>query len=142
MSTSYRPSKIFILVAAACLVWIGLLSLAFMAISGMALSAGWIFAGALVFALAVWTVVMLKEIRQAILLPDFSAFGRRGNDGFEMAGTSTVSRPRSGIMDRTFTGRRWTAPRSRYKVRPRKVRSRWMETAGQRQAAEIFHPDV
>lgn len=54
-----------ILLAATCLAWVGILSLAFMAFTGSGISAGWIFAGALFAALAVWVVLMLRELQHA-----------------------------------------------------------------------------
>lgn len=57
-----------ILLAGASLGWIGLLATAFMAFTGSGVTAAWIFAGALVFALIVWTVVMAGEFRGARLL--------------------------------------------------------------------------
>lgn len=66
LSCPFLPSKVFVLLAAACLGWIGLLSLAFVFFMGTGVSAGWIFAGALVLALAIWAVVMFGEFRRAI----------------------------------------------------------------------------
>ncbi len=112
-----------ILLVAACLVWIGLLSLAFVIFSGTAVSAGWIVAGALVSAVVVWVLVMLREIRNAIKLPDFSAYGKR-DESLETIEKSTVTRPGLGIADRTFTGRRGLMPNRSHKTRPRKLRSK------------------
>ena len=52
-----------ILLAATCLAWVGILSLAFMAFTGSGIAAAWIFAGALIAALAVWVVLMIRELR-------------------------------------------------------------------------------
>lgn len=66
------PSKVLVLLTAACLVWIGLLSLAFVFVMGTGASAGWIVAGLLFCALLVWAVVMRGEYRNAIdLTEDF-----------------------------------------------------------------------
>lgn len=63
-----------ILLAAACLVWIALLSLGIVWLMGMGISAGWIIAGALLFALVVWIVVMAGEFHNAIdLTGDFES---------------------------------------------------------------------
>ena len=59
-----------ILLAVSCLAWIGLLSLAFVFFFGTAISAGWILGGALLLAVTVWIVVMFREIRDAIEIPD------------------------------------------------------------------------
>lgn len=59
-----------ILLAAACLVWVAILTGAFMAFSGSGVGAGWIFAGALVLALAVWVVVMFREFLHALGWPE------------------------------------------------------------------------
>jgi hypothetical protein len=59
------PSKMLILLAATCLAWVGILSLAFMAFTGSGISAGWIFAGALIAGLAVWVALMFREIQNA-----------------------------------------------------------------------------
>ena len=68
LSSSLLPSKVFVLLAAACLGWVGLLSLAFMFLMGTGVSAGWIFGGAMVLVLAIWVVVMFGEFRRAIEL--------------------------------------------------------------------------
>jgi uncharacterized protein (DUF58 family) len=52
-----------ILLAATCLAWVGILSLAFMVFTGSGIAAGWIFAGALIAALAVWVVLMIREFQ-------------------------------------------------------------------------------
>lgn len=66
LMSKYLPSRILILLAASCLMWIGVLSLAFMSFMGKNVTAGWICAGALFFALAVWIVVMASEFRSAV----------------------------------------------------------------------------
>lgn len=83
-----------ILLAAACLAWIGILSLAFMAFLGTGVSAGWIFAGALLLALAVWVVVMFREFKQAIRMRE--SFSPDDEDLFPN-GRTTSTHPRFGI---------------------------------------------
>lgn len=56
----------FVLVGA-CLAWIGLLSVAFLVLTGFGVTTGWIVAGALFFSLVVWTVVMGGEFRNATM---------------------------------------------------------------------------
>lgn len=51
--------------AGACLAWIGLLSVAFLVFTGLGMSTGWMVAGALFFAMVVWTLVMGGEFRNA-----------------------------------------------------------------------------
>lgn len=53
------------MLAGSCLLWIGVLALAFVGFSGAKVSAGWLFAGALFFALMVWTAIMAGEFRSA-----------------------------------------------------------------------------
>lgn len=69
-----------ILMAMACLGWIGAISLAVLFFLGTSISSAWIFGGALVFAVVIWLAVMIREIREAIELPD--AFARRGGREF------------------------------------------------------------
>ena len=69
LKTSFLPSKILVLLGGACLVWIGILSLAFMLLTGKGIAAGWIFAGALFLALTVWVIVMFKEFIHAMGWP-------------------------------------------------------------------------
>lgn len=126
MITSFLPSKILILLVAACLVWIGILSLAFLAFSGMAVSSGWIVAGALFFAVLAWILVMFREIRGAVTIPDTSATGERGEGEYDTEGQSTVSRPRGG-ESRIFLGRRIMAVGRHFRSRPRKLRSKWQD---------------
>ena len=118
------PSKVLILLVAACLVWVGLLSMAFMALSGTAASTGFIVAGALVFAVVAWVLVMVREFRDSVQVSDYSAHGAR-EEGYDENGISTVARPAAGISGRAFMGRRGMTPGRGSKTRPRKVRSRW-----------------
>lgn len=119
-----------ILLVAACLVWIGILSLAFLAFSGMSFSSGWIVAGALFFAVMAWVVVMFREFRGAIALPDTSDIGERGEEGYDATGKSTDSRPRGGD-GRIFLGRRIMAVGRHFRSKPRKLRSTWQELSGE-----------
>lgn len=66
MKSSILPSRILVLLAASCLVWVAILSLAFMSLAGRNVTAGWICAGALFFAILVWTLVMAAEFRSAV----------------------------------------------------------------------------
>lgn len=123
MNFPFLPSKVLILLVAACLVWVGLLSLAFVVLSGTVASTGFMVAGALVCAVVAWVLVMIREIRDSSEVPDFSAHGAR-EDGYDMAGQSTMARPASDISGRGFMGRRGMMPgRGLFKSRPRRVRS-------------------
>jgi len=66
-----------ILLAAACLAWVGILALAFMAFTGSGVPAAWIFSGVLILALAAWFVVMFREFIHATCEPD--DFGNQFN---------------------------------------------------------------
>lgn len=59
-----------IVFAVACLVWIGLLSLALVWFMGTGIGVGWIIAGALCCALVVWIIVMSGEFRNAVDVPE------------------------------------------------------------------------
>jgi hypothetical protein len=85
---------------------------------------GGIVAGALLFAVVAWVLVMIREIRDSIQVSDFSAHGAR-QDGYDEEGISTVARPAPGISGRGFMGRRGMTPGRGSKSQPRKVRSRW-----------------
>lgn len=112
-----------ILLVAAGLVWVGLLSLAFVVLSGTVASTGFIVAGALVCAVVAWVLVMIREIRDSTEVPDFSAHGAR-EEGYDAEGLSTVARPASEISSRGFMGRRGMTPgRGLFKAPPRRVRS-------------------
>lgn len=95
-----------ILLAATCLAWIGIISLAFMLFTGTGISAGWIFGGALFTALAVWFVLMLREFQIAPRVEE--SF----DDGSENLDLGLVKQPislRSGFRRiglRIFTTRR------------------------------------
>lgn len=103
--SKYLPSKILILLAASCLVWIGILALAFMSLTGTDVTAGWICAGALFFALVVWVAVMSSEFRSAEMVESIPC-ARDEDAGI----TGTLSRRRTIGEDRTvrsrLTGRR------------------------------------
>lgn len=63
------------LLLAACLAWIGGISMVVAIFFGKGVTTGWIVAGALAFALVVWLAVMFREVRRAIELPDYFADG-------------------------------------------------------------------
>lgn len=110
LSCSLLPSKVFVLLAAACLGWIGLLSLAFMLFMSTGVSAGWIFAGALVLALGIWVVVMFGEFRRAIELTQAEAPEELEDREFQSAldamsasarpGTTETGTDRAHLLDR------------------------------------------
>jgi hypothetical protein len=66
LNASFLPSKVLILVLAACAVWVVILTGAFLLFTGYGISAGWIFAGAIVAALVCWSGLMVREVRQAL----------------------------------------------------------------------------
>ncbi len=82
MISSFQPSKVTILLLASCLIWIGGISLVVAFFLGTAVTTGWIIAGALFAAVLVWVLVMVREIRDAIELPDYLA-----QDGTKVIGT-------------------------------------------------------
>jgi membrane protein implicated in regulation of membrane protease activity len=123
--TSFVPSKILILLVAACLVWVGIISLAVAVFSG-SVSSGWVVAGAIVLAVMAWVLVMAREIRGAVTVPDSSAVGERHEGEYDIEGASTVSRPRAN-ESRIFLGRRIMAIGRHFKSQPRKRRSKWQE---------------
>jgi hypothetical protein len=128
--TPLLPAKPLILLLAACLVWTGILSLGYLAFTKLALSSGWIIGGALAFAVVAWLLVMFREFRQAIPMPDFSANGERTAGDYEPAGNASEIRPRADIHCRLFFGRRVTTATGRgAQTRIRKRRSQWVETS-------------
>ena len=122
-----QPSKVAVLLAIACLAWVGILSLAFVFLLGAAITTGWIIAGALVLAMAVWFIVMMREIRKAVEWPYYLVVGRRG-ESVEEGGGSTLDRPRSGkaelLANRMFARRRGLVSGRTGGSHPRKSRSR------------------
>lgn len=124
--TSFAPSKILILLVAACLVWIGIISLGVLVFSGMAVSSGWIVAGAMVLAVMAWVLVMAREIRGAVTMPDTSATGERHEGEYDSTSASTEARPRAN-ESRIFLGRRIMAVGRHFKSQPRRRRSKWQE---------------
>lgn len=82
--SKFLPSKILTLLAASCVVWIGILTLAFMSFTGTDVTAGWICAGALFFALVVWIAVMASEFRSAEMAESIAC---PGEDDFGVTGT-------------------------------------------------------
>ena len=100
LNSKFLPSKILILLMAACLGWIALLSLAFMLFLGKGVAAGWIFAGALFLALAVWAIVMFREFRLSFEM-------KQEFDEEDCIGM-TASRPRLRVLsDDLADGRSW-----------------------------------
>ena len=80
-----------ILLTATCLLWVGFLSLAFLFLLGLGLSAGWIIAGSMVLALAAWALLMASELRQA---PEDHGPGFDSYDDGSFISRFTSSRPR------------------------------------------------
>jgi hypothetical protein len=89
LKASLMPPKMLIVLASACGVWIALISGAVACFAGTGLSAAWICGGVLVLALAVWTLVMVGEYRNAIDLDE-----RPGYAGAEGRWHRSFSRPR------------------------------------------------
>ena len=73
MNVSLKPSKLLIVLVASSLAWIGVLTLATVTFSGIAVSTGWLIAGAMLLALMAMVLVIFKEVRRAIELPDYLA---------------------------------------------------------------------
>jgi fatty acid desaturase len=69
--TSFRPSKLLILLVVSCLLWIGIISFAITLFTGSGLSAVWIIAGVLLLATLIWVVVMFREFQNAIEIPEY-----------------------------------------------------------------------
>jgi|GEM_PF-4169441 len=70
LTSSFQPSRILILLLASCFIWIGAIALAIVCFMGTSVTTGWIIAGGLVVALAVWVIVMAGEIRNAVVHSD------------------------------------------------------------------------
>ena len=66
LNTPILPSRVLVLLAAASLSWIAILTVAILALTGHGVSAIGVIVGALILALAVWVIVMFREFRQAI----------------------------------------------------------------------------
>jgi hypothetical protein len=86
--SQFHPSKVFILLLASCLIWIGGISLAVAFFLGTAVTTGWIIGGALLLGALVWILVMFREIRDAIELPDYLA--QDGSNGIGAERTSST----------------------------------------------------
>lgn len=84
LKTSLLPSKTLLLFAAACLVWLVLISAVVMCFTGIASPAGWIFAGALFGAMLLAVLMVSREYRNAIELVETDAVPgmRRGETPF------------------------------------------------------------
>ena len=103
------------LLLAACLAWIGGISVVVAMFFGKGVSTGWIVAGALVSAMVVWLAVMFREVRRATELPDdFAAGGfdadlpRTGLDPemtFSRTGMDSIARGRPATDDRKAASR-------------------------------------
>lgn len=89
---------------------------------GTAASTGWIIGGVLFLVLAVWIMVMLREIRNAVELPNSLS---NSDDTIDAEDKPAFERSRTGVMD----GRK-TTPERGHKSRPRKLRSRAAELPG------------
>lgn len=112
-----------ILVGVACLAWITLFSVVFVNLTGIAPSNSWLVAIALIFASTAWVLVMIREFRDAVELPDsFAANDPYDHKRFqlEMAEASPIS-----------SGERWIPVRAALRRRPRKSRSTRDETIPQ-----------
>ncbi len=134
--SSFLSSKLLILVGAACLFWIGLLSLAFMALSGLAVSSGWIMAGALVCATFAWMLVMFREIRDAVEIPDpFDSETSFNREMVEMESSEIFS-------EELGSAERWIPLQKPVRRRPRGARSGLIKVSSQSGSSEFFHPDV
>ncbi len=128
---------------AVCLLWIGLLSLAFTELSGFKVAGGWMLAGALIFASVAWVLVMIREMGNATDMPDdFGAEGPLFPDQAEMDGAKESSSvfPRSG--DRQ-SGEKWsTQLTTGRRGRTRKVRSTVTTPPAGSYHPEFFNPDI
>lgn len=134
--SSFLSSKLLILVGAACLFWIGLLSLTFMALSGFAVSSGWIMAGALLCATFAWMLVMFREIRDAVEMPD--PFESEISFSREMAEMERAEI----FVDEMGSTERWIPLQKPVRRRPRGARSGLIKVSSQSGSSEFFHPDV
>lgn len=121
LNSPILPSKVLILLAATCLGWIGLLTLAFVSWIGTNVTAGWIFAGILFLALVVWIVVMAGEFRSAMEAPRLHMEDGDSDDHGEV----TYPLPRAATLARmgldrmTWRGRRFLPVSNR--VIPRRI---------------------
>jgi hypothetical protein len=71
LTAPFRPSKLLILLVFSCLVWIGIISCGIMLLVGNGFSVGWIVAGVLLLATLIWVVVMFREFRNAVEIPEY-----------------------------------------------------------------------
>jgi hypothetical protein len=139
LNTAILPSKVLILVGAACLFWIMLFSVSFAKLSGLAPSNGWLMAGALAFASAAWILLMVREVRNAVELPDpygsaeLTDHERFQSEAPEVSPIFPADAP---------PAERWTPVQNPVRRRPRKARSERAEALPRDASSEIFHPDV
>lgn len=124
------PSKVLILLVASCLVWIGMIALAVLALSGIPFSSGWIAAGALFFAIAAWIIVMFREMRESFFLPDSNCGSDRHQHPFPAMGNEPACSQQD-HETRIFTHRA-ILPLSNRKATPRKLRSKRTDPPGHR----------
>jgi hypothetical protein len=81
LNASFHFPKVLILMAAACLAWIGLLSMSVVFIMGSSAATGWMIAGGLLIALLGGVAVIANEMFQAVdLLNDLAS--EEDIDGF------------------------------------------------------------
>lgn len=89
--------------------------MAFVNLSNLAPSNGWLIAAALVFATMAWVLVMLREIRDAVDLPDpYSDDVPNDHERFQLE----RAEPSLG-----GSGERWVPVQKPVRQRPRKARS-------------------
>ncbi len=136
------PFKVLILVVAACLVWITLISAAVIALTGVAASNGWIVAGALLFSAVAWVLVMIREIRNSVRMPDDFKNGESLNadiPGHELSRNKRMAVTSGNPMD---SARSITVKTRSPRIQPHKARSSRAGRLEPAKVAEFFHPDV
>lgn len=131
MISPAHTSKILLILALACLAWIGAISLAVVYFMGVAILTGCIIGGLLLIAASLWIAMMFREVRNATELPPEVPAGKRDAKIIEPA----PARQRTGIPDSPLFASRSMATPESHKNGPRKRRSRGAPT-------EIFSPDV
>ena len=117
MNVSLKPSKLLILLVASSLAWIGVLTLAAVELFGIEVSTGWIIAGAMMLGLVAMVLVIFKEVRRAIELPDYLAEAELARHGafrlrFSRSNSPEIRGMTAGSYDRMMP-RRVRARRSR-----------------------------
>lgn len=142
MITSLLPFKVLILLVAACLAWIGLLSAAFLMLGGTTVATGWIVAGALALAALAWILVMFREIQNSVQMPDHFTNDEPMSGDVNVLGRSRIVRITPTSRDRKVSDRRQMALVGSSKTRPRHGRSLRAGHSGSPNIVEFFHPDV